>query len=346
LQNMKKQAVFTVLLLGLIIIGMTAAVYASAPVNVTIGYPNNSNGDLGITSGSYWIGQFPIQISSGGTTTSTEAYCLNYDSTINEGATYQANIAQANDTAQWRAVSYILSWYAPTSNNQAAIDQVAIWRILDNYNPNEFNLPSSIETSAINLAGNAAGKDVARVGDQLNWISPAAGNALANPNQTVTFQAKLANSAGAPRPNVQIVFNATLQPPSGASKILNSTYVSTNQTFTDNTGIAQISVTVPSNAQYDSTIKVQAQTQSVWPQEYLDLTAHTSSAQNLIGAGPTLDLTLSMNITIAGFIQVVPESAFGSASMIIAVTAAFTIYIKLKQKKTMTTPPLLSIEEV
>jgi hypothetical protein len=331
--QMKIEVVFVVLLLGLMVTAMSAVVFASAPVNVTIGYPNNSNGDLGVTSGSYWIGQFPIQVSSGSTSNSGEAYCLNYDSAIYEGSTYQADISPANDTAQWRAVSYILSWYAPTDNNGAAIDQVAIWRLIDNYNPSEFNLPSTIETAAINLVGNATGKDVVRQGDQLNWISPVAGNTSANPNETVMFQAKLTNSTGAPRLNVQIDFNATLQPPSGPTQILNSTYVSSNQTFTDNNGVAQISVTVPSNAPYGSTIKVQASTQSAWPQEYLDLTTYTSSTQNLIGTGPALELTVSTNISIMGLIQVLPESAFGAVSMIVAFSAAFVIYIKLKQPR-------------
>jgi hypothetical protein len=331
--KMKKEVVFTTLLLGLMVTAISATVYASAPVSVTIGYPNTSNGDLGVTSGSYWVGQFPIQISSGGTYSSGEAYCLNYDSTIYEGSTYQANIIQANDTAQWSAVSYILSWYTPTGNNGAATDQVAIWRLLDNYNPSEFNLPSSIETAAINLEGIATGKDVVRQGDQLNWISPVGGNNSANHNQTITFQAKLTHSTGAPRLHVQIDFNATLQPPSGPSQILNSTYISSNQAFTDNNGVAQISVTVPSNALYGSTIKVQASTQSVWPQEYLDLTTYASSAQNLIGTGPTLDLTVSTSIYIVGFIQVLPESAFGAVSMIVAFIAAFVIYIKLKQPR-------------
>jgi hypothetical protein len=331
--KMKKEAAFFVLLLGLTLTAMSAAVYAAVPVNVTIGYPNSANGDLGVTSGSNWVGQFPIQITSGSTQTSGEAYCLSYNSLIYEGSTYQANIAQANDTAQWRAISYILSWYAPTTNNEAAIDQVAIWRILGNYNPAEFNLPSSIENAAANLAGYALGKDVVRMGDQLNWISPVGGNASAVPNQTVTFQVKLTNSTGAPRLNVQINFNATLKSPSDPNQILNSTYVSSNQTFTDSNGVAQISVTVPSNAPYGSIINVQASTQSVWPQEYLDLTTYVSSAQNLIGAGTALDLTVSTNISIIGFLQVVPESAFGAASMIVAFTAA-VIYIKLRKTRT------------
>jgi len=52
---------------------------------------------LGVTSGSYWIGQFPIQIAKGGASISGEAYCLNYTRTIYEGSTYQADIAISTD---------------------------------------------------------------------------------------------------------------------------------------------------------------------------------------------------------------------------------------------------------
>jgi hypothetical protein len=216
---LKKKLAICMLLIGLIIVSTSAMVYAQS-VNVTIGYPSNSNGDLGITSGSYWIGQFPISVSSGGTSYPDNAYCLNYDSTINEGSTYQANIASVNDTTQWRAISYILSWYAPTDNNGAAIDQVAIWRLIGNYNPAEFNLPSTIEDNATALAALAAGKDVARQGDQLTWALPSTGNTTTAEGQTVVYQTLLRNSTGAPRANVQINFNATLQPPTGPAYTL------------------------------------------------------------------------------------------------------------------------------
>jgi hypothetical protein len=329
-RHIRKEIMFTIMLSGLIVVATSAGAYAQT-VNVTIGYPNNSNGDLGITSGSNWIGQFPITIATDGTTSSTEAYCLNYDSTIYEGSTYQANIAAANDTAEWRAVSYILSWYTPTDNDGAAIDQVAIWRLLDNYNPSEVNLPASIENAAVNLVAIANGKDVVRPGDQLIWVSPSSGNVTANPNQTVTFQVQLNNSTGAPRSNVQINFNATLQSTSGESLTLNSTYVNLMQSFTNTNGIAQVNVTVPSDTLLGSTIKVQASTQSAWSQEYLDLTSYTTSTQNLIGAGPVLNLTASTNISIMGFIMVLPESAYGALTTIVTFAAALIIYSKLKQ---------------
>jgi hypothetical protein len=103
------------------------------------------------------------------------------------------------------------------------------------------------------------------------------------------------------------------------------------QAFTGNNGKAQVSVTVPSDAPYGSTIKVQASTQSVWPQEYLDLTNNNPSAQDLIGIGPALNLTVSTNIYVLGYIMVLPESAYGALAAIVASAVAFIIYNKLKQ---------------
>ena len=310
---------------------MSVAVYAQT-ITVTIGYPSASNGDLGVTAGSYWIGQFPVQITNATGTYPIEVYCLNYTGTVNEGSPYTASINPANDTAQWRAISYILSWNNPTDGTSAAIDQDAIWRVIGNYIPGEdFTLSDQIETAGANLAANAMGKDVARQGDQLKWVSPSTGNVSANADQTLTFQLQLTNSSGVPRPNVQIDFNATLQSTSGQNQTLSSEYVNSNQTFTDNNGLAQVSVTVPSYAQYGSTINLQAFTQGVWPQEYLDLTNYTSTAQDLIGCGSTLNLTVSTNICIQGFITVLPESAYGALSAIIAFSAAYLIYIKFKR---------------
>ena len=331
---MDKKALLTLLLIGFMAVGMVSVAFAHT-VEVTIGTPSNSNGDLGTTSGSYWVGQFPITITyNNGTQKTVEVYCLNYDNTVYEGSTYQASIVNANNTAQWRAISYILSWYAATSNNNtaASVAQVAIWRTLGGYNPSEFNLDQSIETQATNIAAAANGKDVVRQGDHLTWITPTKGNTTAMPGQSVTFQLQLTNSTGYPRPNVQIDFNATLQS-SGSSSLLDSTYVSAMQVITDSNGKAQITVTVPANAPLGSTIKVQASTQSVWPQEYVDLTNYTSSAQNFVGATPSYTLTTSTNLSISGFVLVAPESAIGALSAILASAAAVVVYNKYKRVK-------------
>ena len=131
---MRKDVIFTLLLVGLMVAAMSAVAYAQT-VNVSIGTPSNSNGDLGITSGSYWIGQFPITITSGTPISSGEAYCLTPDGTIYEGSTYTANEVAVPDNSTWEAISYILSWNAPTTNEQAASDQVAIWMLLGNNPP-------------------------------------------------------------------------------------------------------------------------------------------------------------------------------------------------------------------
>ena len=69
--------------------------------------------------------------------------------------------------------------------------------------------------------------------------------------------------------------------------------------LTDSTGMAQVTVTVPSTAAVGSTITVTANTQSVWPTEYLDLLNYDSGAQNLIGVGPALNLIASLTDSIS-----------------------------------------------
>jgi len=57
---------------------------------------------------------------------------MNFDRTVYAGSTYPAELASVMDTAEWRAVSYILTWYNPSvDNGAAAANQVAIWRILN-----------------------------------------------------------------------------------------------------------------------------------------------------------------------------------------------------------------------
>ncbi len=68
--------------------------------------------------------------------------------------------------------------------------------------------------------------------------------------------------------------------------------------------MAQVSVTVPSNAPLDSTISVTAHTQSIWPTQYLDLISFNSGAQNLIGVSPALNLTASADVSVFNSLQV------------------------------------------
>lgn len=330
----KKAAALSAVILTLIILSVATLAFAQTYVSVTIGTPSNPQ-DLGVTSGSYWIGEFPVTVTDGGTNYPDEVFCLNCDGVVYEGTQYQATIAPATDNSTWRAISYVLTWDSPTTNTQAEIDQVAIWKILGEYTTDEFNLGSTIINEATSLASTATGKDVARQGDQLAWVSPSGGNINGAPGQTLTYEAQLTESNGQPRPNVQVDFTATLQPPSGSGLQLNSTYVSTPQAFTNSNGVVQVSIKVPIGTQIGSTITVQASTQGTWPQEFLDLTNENSNAQNLVGLEGTLNLTVTTSISITGFIQVMPESAIGSITIIAAFGAAFAVYKKLAHRTTI-----------
>jgi len=338
---MRKQLICTLLLVGLLVAAMSATVYAgpSSLVTVHIGIPNFPP-DLGITLGPYWIGQFPITITpSGGPTYADEAYCLNIDGIIHMNTNYPAQILPATDDAAWREVAYILSWHPAIDPYGGATVQSAIWRILNGYN-GFLGLPGTIETDAASWVADAFGKDVARQGDQLNWISPNSGSTSTGPGQTATFQVQLTSSTNVPRPNVQIDFSAILTPPSGPSQTLGSAYFSSMQAFTDSNGKAQVSVTVPPSVPAGSKITVQASTQSIWPQKFLDLNNadDQTGLQNLIGLGPTLDLNVSTNIYILGYILVLPQSALGPLSALVASAAAYIIFTKLRQLTKQTHP--------
>jgi hypothetical protein len=152
----------------------------------------------------------------------------------------------------------------------------------------------------------------------------------ANAGQTVTFIAQLTSAEGAPRANVRVLFNATLNVDSLVQR-LNSTYVTPTEVFTDSQGMATVDVTVPSDTPLGATIGVEASTKSLWPQRFLDVTE--PSTQDLIGMGDTFQLTLSTNVCIMGFIQVLPESSIGTFAAIGAFAAGFAVWVKIKQKK-------------
>ena len=121
------------------------------------------------------------------------------------------------------------------------------------------------------------------------------GTASVNPGDAESFLVQLNSTS----PNVQIDFTATLTPSGGSPTPLPSADVSPSMAFTDSDGMAQVSVTVPSNAPVGSAITVTAYTQSVWPTEYLDLLNYNSGAQNLLGVGPALDLTTSSSASVS-----------------------------------------------
>lgn len=198
---MKKQTGLTALIIGLLAVSMGTAVCVYAQTlttaSVYIGYPSNPQ-DLGITSGNYWIGQFPITITtSNGITESTEVYCINQQGTVYEGTTYNnVIITPAQDTPAWESVAYIMTWDSPVAgdNDGAASAQVAIWQTIGTYDSSEFSLPSNVIAEANSFYSDAAGKQVAQDGDDLRWITPTVGGTTstqAYPGQTVEFQAQL-----------------------------------------------------------------------------------------------------------------------------------------------------------
>ena len=341
--SMKKAVLTSVTLMLIASAALCATVKADTSVSVYIMDPYNPvNGGLGLSSGGYWVGQIPIRITAGSATTQTLSYCINFDRTINIGSTYPATITPASDTAEWRAVSYVLTWNNPVTNSEGAAAQVAVWRLLNQTRGTDYYREPWLDV-VIDNAGNAVateawGKDVARQGDQFMWVSPTSTNmsaVQAAPGQTLTFVAQLTDSVGSPRSHVQVLFNATLNTGS-QDLLLNSTYVSASSVFTDSNGQAQVAVTVPMDTPVGATIAVEGATAGIWPQRYIDV--GSPSTQDLLGLGETFQLTLKTNLCIYAFITVLPESPIGPFAAIGAVAAATFAYIKIKQhRKTVKT---------
>jgi hypothetical protein len=331
---MKKESILAIFIAALFIVSMSATVFAQSTYSVYIMDPNNpANGGKGISSNGYWVGQIPIQITSGSTTFQTLSYCMNYEKIINIGGTYNATLTPATDTAAWRAVSYVLSWYDPADNNAAAAAQVAVWRLVNSSYVREPWLDVNIDNQGAIIANASSGKDVVRQGDVFNWLSPITADGASvqgSPGQTLSFTAQLKSLGGSPRPNVKIQFAVTLNNGSSSTP-LNSTYVTPMEAFTDSQGIVHVSITVPQGTALGSTIQVQASTKSVWPQRYVDLT--NADNQDLLAVGSTFDLTMTSNIAILGYITVLPESALGALSALGAFAAAFVIWTLVKKQK-------------
>jgi hypothetical protein len=339
----KASKISSTVLVVLLLAYLTFTVYATVNVNVNIRDPlNPANGAKGTTSNGYWVGEIPVMVTGTDSSTSpqqTIAYCMNFDKTIYVGSTYGASLGAVTDNPEWRAVSYILTWYQPPADaNGAAANQVAIWHLLNITRGYSYYKPSWL-TPALNNAGNALadeviGKNVVRQGDQLQWIEPAISNqsgVVADPGATITFKALLTDSEGTPKEGVRILFSATLAPDNVE---LNSTYVSAFMTHTDSDGVAQVDVKVPGDVQAGQRVEVQASTRSVWPQMYLDLTDNLR--QDLIGIGTCFELTVSTNLCVIGFINVIPEVPLGTLTAAVACGLAFVCWKKgdrLKLKK-------------
>jgi len=310
-------------------LSLLAGAAAQSTVTVYILDPANpANGAMGVSCGGYWVGQVPFRITSGATVSQTLGYCMNFDRGITIGSSYTASLTTAADSAEWRAVSYILTW----SSSDAAATQVAVWRLLNSnyYRPSW--LSASIDNAGAALAASALGKDVVRQGDNLVWVSPIQGNlssVQASPGQTLTFVAQLTSSGGQPRSNVQMQFSATLDN-NGQLSQLGAPYLSASSAFTDGMGNVQVLVTVPQDSQPGAIVTVKAYSYSVWPQRYVDVS--NPSAQDLIGVGEVFQLSVSTSICIYGFITVLPEAPIGVLSVVGAVGAGFTVW-KRRQKK-------------
>ncbi|MCW4018574.1 MAG: hypothetical protein NWF00_07870 [Candidatus Bathyarchaeota archaeon] len=331
---MKRKALLTALLLAVLAVTLSATAYADTTYSVYIMDPNNSaNGAKGVSSSGYWVGQIPIRITSGTQTFQTTSYCMEHGKVVHIGSTYTASLTPATDTATWRAVSYILSWHEPTDDTTAAVDQVAIWKLIDPSYTRDSWLDINIYNTGIALAASANGHDMVRQDDQFNWLSPITSNGASiqgSPGQTVVFTAQLTNSGGTPRPNVKVQFTVTLNN-EGSSIPLGAPYVTPAEDFTDSQGRVHVSVTVPEDTPLGSTIQVQACTRSVWSQRYVDLT--NPDNQDLIAMGEPFGLTMSTNICILGYITVVPESALGALSALAAFAAAFIIWKRTHHTK-------------
>jgi hypothetical protein len=328
-------------LLGLLLASIGVAVYADTAVSVYIRNPlNGSNGAKGVVSGSYWVGEIPITVSGDATDQQTMAYCMNFDKTVYVGSTYAAELAAVTDTAEWRGVSYILTWYHPPADgNAAAVNQVAIWRLLNGTRGYVYYKEPWL-TTALDNAGNALAeevkdKDVVRQGDIFQWIEPVTANqsaVMGKPGETITFKAQLTDASGTPRPGVRVLFTAVLRPD---NVTLDSAHVYPAVTHTDSNGIAAVTVKVPEDMQNGESIEVKASTKSVWPQLYLDL--NDNNRQDLIGIGTCYALTVSTNVCVLAKILVVPEVPLGTLTAGLACAFGFVFWKKsghLKKQKT------------
>ena len=327
---MKKSAILAISIIALMLAAISATVYAQT-VTLYIGSPSTTSA---VFENPYWIGAFPITITSTSGTYSGDAYCLTPGGTISIGGTYTADESAAPDNNIFDAISYVLSWNPPTDGTSGAIDQVAIWELYGQMPTqpgpqySDFTLDQSIIDAGALLASQVKSMNVAYPESSTLTLSPSSSPASpipATPGEKVTFQVQLTPA----RQNVQIDFSATLQ-----GSTLDSTYVSPTSAYTDVNGQTSFSVTVPSNAPSHSIITVTASTKTVWP-EFLDLTGQQgqSGTQDIIGTSPTLDLAKSYSVSVSGSIYVLPESAYGAFAALAACAAGFIIYYKRKPQK-------------
>ena len=332
----KASKIGCIVLLSLLFASLAAVAYAQV-VSVSIRNPlYSSNGAKGILSSNYWVGEIPITVSDGSEPAQqTNAYCMNATKTVYVGSTYTAALAAVTGSAKWNAVSYVLTWYnPPTDNDAAAVNQVAIWRILDDSYVRPYWLDTGVDSDGKALADFAKGKDVVREGDVLQWIEPVTTNksaVMGNPGETVTFKAKLTDKSGTAKAGVKIIFSAVVSP---TDVELGAANVYPSETHTDSNGIAEVTVKVPDDIKNGERVAVTASTKSVWPQLYMDL--RDDARQDLIGIGTTFELTVSTNVCVLAYIMVIPEVPLGTLTAGAACAFAFVFWKKgghLKKQK-------------
>lgn len=289
-----KRSVYAVTALSLFVVLLCISTVAAQTVNV---YVSGTGKGKTFTHNykTYWAGEINIQC--GGT--SARAYCMEYNVYLYIGHTYTYTKTNAPDNPDWRAIAYILSWYdPPTTNDQAAAIQGAIWKLLSDSNPSPYGN---------SLAAEATGKDVCRNGDTLQWVD--APNVM-GPGESVVLKVKLADNIGNGRANVKIKFEAV-----GGT-------LSQTEALTDGMGVAAVTLTAPS--QIGTVIKVKAWTRGVWPTRYL----HSDCTQDLIGIGDAIGLTTTTNLCVIKEINVIPELPLGTVAAVGACIFAFIAKIK------------------
>ena len=329
----KASKIISIVLLSLLCASIGAVVYAQTQVSVYIRNPLNlSNGAKGVVSGNCWVGEIPVTVSnSTEAAQETMAYCMNFDKTVYAGSTYSSKATAVTDSAEWKAISYLLTWYHPPADaNSAATNQVAIWRLLNDTRGYDYYKMSWLTTDLDNvgsaLADEVLNKDVIREDDVFQWIEPVTTNQSAvagEPGETVTFKAQLTDAYGTPRESVKIIFSAVLCPDNVE---LNAANVYPAEAHTDSDGIVEVTVTVPDDVTNGDRVEVVASTKSVVPHMYMDL--DDERRQDLIGIGTTFELTVSTNVCVLASILVIPEVPLGTLTAGLACGFAFMFWKK------------------
>ncbi|MEM4143334.1 MAG: Ig-like domain-containing protein [Candidatus Bathyarchaeia archaeon] len=293
-----RRKLFTLSILSLFTVLLCASTVAAQTVNVNF-YGTGKGKPFSMNGGTYWAGEILITCSG----TYTHAYCMEYNVILNKGW-HTFTKTNVPDTSQWRAVAYVLSWHdPPTTNDEAAAVQGAIWKILSGSDPSGYGG---------SIAAEASGKDVVRSGDTLQWIEAPS---VMGPGETATLKVKLSDNNGNGRANVKIKFSTT-----GGT-------LSQQEALTDANGIASVALTAPS--QVGTVIEVKAWTRGVWPTKYL----HSDCTQDLIGIGDEIGLTTTTNLCVLTKINVVPELPLGTAAAVGACIFAFMAKTKTKKFK-------------